>query len=353
MAGGKGERFWPLSTEKRPKQLLALVGDKPLIAQAVDRLRGVIPPQRTLVITGAALVPAVRAAAPRLPATNIVGEPFGRDTAAACALGTALVRARDPRGVVCILTADQVIADAARFRAVLGAAIARAARGRDIVTMGIRPTFASTGFGYIETGEPCGTDDGVRFRRAVRFVEKPDRRTAEKYVRRGNFLWNSGMFVWSVACFMEALGRHAPALRGMADRLAPQIGKAGFGRTLRREYGRLERISVDYAVMEKSDNIVTAPGDFGWDDVGSWAALERHFEGDAEGSVVIGSCASLDAGGNVVVSRERLTALVGVRDLVVVQARGATLVCHKSRAEDVKKLVHALRRDARRYGSLL
>jgi mannose-1-phosphate guanylyltransferase len=352
MAGGKGERFWPLSTERRPKQMLALAGDRPLLAAAVERLRGVIPKSRILVVTGASLLRAARQAVPGLPGENLIGEPVGRDTAAACALGTAIVGSRDPEGVVCVLTADHVIGDEPRFRDALRAAVAVADVGRDIVTFGIRPRFPSTGFGYIETGRRIGSVRGVRFARALRFVEKPDTATAARYVASGRYLWNSGMFIWKVGCFMDALERHAPALRRMAGRLAAAAGGAGFGRLLRREYGRIGRISVDYAVMEKSANIVTAAGDFGWDDVGSWSALAAYLPRDGSGNAVSGRCETVDAAGNVVLSGGRLTALVGVRDLVVVQAAGATLVCGKDRAEDVKKMVRLLREKGG-YGGLL
>jgi len=352
MAGGKGERFWPLSTAAHPKQMLSLVGDTPLIGMAVDRLQGFVPPERILVITNAALVDATRTAAPGLPDGNIIGEPVGRDTAAACALGTALVRARDPEGIVCILTADQVMGNAKRFREVLAACSERAATDRCIVTIGIPPRSASTGFGYIEAEEATGEGDGVVFRNALRFVEKPDEETAGQYQQSGRHFWNSGMFVWSVETFMAALGEYCPQLAAMADAVGQAVELPGFREVLAKEYEDLEKISVDYAVMEKTGNIVMAEGDFEWDDVGSWAAIADHFEADADRNALIGMCEAIDAEGNVVVSHERLTALIGVRDLVVVQAPGATLVCHKDRAQDVKEMVNRMR-EAGQYESLL
>lgn len=343
MAGGKGERFWPLSTAAHPKQMLSLVGDTPMIGMAVDRLRGFVPPERILVITNAALVDATRTAAPGLPGGNIIGEPVGRDTAAACALGTALVRARDPKGVVCILTADQVMGNAGRFREVLAACSGRAAQERCIVTIGIPPRSASTGFGYIEAGETTREGDGVVFRNALRFVEKPGGETAGEYKQSGRHFWNSGMFIWSVETFIAALGEYCPQLAAMADAVGPVAGSPRFEEVLAKEYEDLEKISVDYAVMEKADNIVMAEGDFEWDDVGSWAAIADHFDADAGGNALIGICEAIDSADNVVVSQERLTALIGVRDLVVVQAPGATLVCHKNRAQDVKELVRRMK----------
>jgi len=342
MAGGKGERFWPLSTSKTPKQMLALVGGKPLLAMSVDRLAGLLPPERVLVVTSADLVEASREVCPELPPENIFGEPFGRDTAAACALGTVLVKARDPNGIVCVMTADHVIRDEERFRAVLRAGIGMAVPGGSIITIGIKPTFPSTGFGYIEAGEPVDGGGDVQFFNAKRFVEKPDRDTAETYLEAGNFCWNSGMFIWSVETFESELKQHRPVLFEMNERLQPTVGTKDFAPAVEREYGKLEKISVDFAVMEKASHIVMAEGEFGWDDVGSWPALEHHFEIDEDGNVLIGNCEDIDSSGNVVVSDERLTALIGVKDLVVVQAPGATLICHKDRAQDVKKLVRML-----------
>lgn len=352
MAGGRGERFWPLSTAAHPKQMLSLVGNAPMIGMSVDRLQGVIPPERIIIVTNATLVEATRAAAPDLPDENIIGEPVGRDTAAACALGTALVRARDPNGVVCILTADQVMGNPERFREVLAACAARASSERCIVTIGIPPRSASTGFGYIEAGEATETSDGTVFRNALRFVEKPDEKTAVQYQASGRHFWNSGMFIWSVETFMAALDEHCPQLVAMADAVGQVVASPGFKDVLAEEYEGLEKISVDYAVMEKADNIVMAEGNFEWDDVGSWPALANHLETDADGNTKVGSCESIDSSDNVVVSNERLTALIGVSGLVVVQAPGATLVCSRDRAQDVKDLVRRLR-EAGGYESVL
>jgi mannose-1-phosphate guanylyltransferase len=342
MAGGKGERFWPLSTSKHPKQLLSLVGNKPLIAMAVGYLRGLIPPERIIVITSADLVSATHKAAPQLLRANIIGEPLGRDTAAVCALGSALVQAQDPKGAFCILTADHIIKDVSVFQRTLREGFSLAMAQDVLVTIGIRPTFPHTGFGYIEAGPPWKRKNKVFFAGAKRFVEKPDRRTAERYLASGRFFWNAGMFIWSVDSFQRALEQHAPPLLRMAKRMRKAVGCGDFKASLDREYRKLQKVSVDYAVMEKADNIVMARGSFRWDDVGSWPALENHFEKDEEDNLLLGVCKALDSTGNLVVSNERLTALIGVKDLVVVQAGEATLVCAKNRAQDVKKMVQLL-----------
>ncbi len=341
MAGGRGERFWPLSTVARPKQVLSLVGGRPMLAQAVERLTGFIPPERVIIITGASLVDVSREAVPELPPENIVGEPCGRDTAAACALGAAVVKSRCPDGTFCVLTADHVIQRRDRFHRILECGFTIAERGELLVTMGIQPVFPSTGFGYIECGETL-SDGDVRVYKARRFVEKPDEGTARQYLQSGNYLWNSGMFIWKADTLMDALRRFARPVHDMAAAMLPVVDTPAFAARLAEAYNRLGRISIDYAVMEKADNIVTAAGDFEWYDVGSWAALEDHFEKDASGNVVIGDGELLDSSGNIVVSETRLTALIGVEDLVVVHTDRVTLVCPKARAQDVKKMVQQL-----------
>lgn len=352
MAGGKGERFWPLSTSKRPKQVLSLIGGKPMIAIAVERLADLVPADRVIVVTSRDLVTATSNALPGVPMQNIVGEPVGRDTAAAVALASALIRKRAPDGVFCILTADHIIGDIPVFQRTIRAGLDIASRKDVLTTIGITPTFPSTGYGYIEEGELEEEVAGVRLSRAKRFVEKPDARRAGEYLRAGNYCWNSGMFMWSVDAIQSALKRHAPNLFEMARRIEKTVGTDAFAAALENEYEGLKKISVDYAIMEKSDNIIMARGTFEWDDVGSWVALENHFEKDQAGNVIVGACEQVDSAGNIVVSDGRLTALLGVHDMVVVQAEGATLVCPKNMAQDVKKLV-AMLKGKGRYRELL
>ena len=343
MAGGKGERFWPLSTSKHPKQLLALVGDKPLIAQAVDRLEGLIPPENVFVVTNADLVEATQQAAPMLPAENIVGEPIGRDTAAAVACGGALVGAKDPDGVFAILTADQVMGDLDVFKKTLSGGMDLAERNEILVTIGIQPTFPSAGFGYIESGDDFESVGGVAFKKAVRFVEKPDAETAQSYLDTGRFFWNSGMFIWSVPTLGNAFAAHCPEMKALMDELGEYAARGEIVQGLTKTYPGLGKISIDYALMEKADNIVMACGTFMWDDVGSWPALEGHFPQDDSGNTLIGECEQLDSRGTIVYSKDRVTAVIGAEDLIVVQAEGVTLVCPKDRAQDIKKMVVALR----------
>jgi mannose-1-phosphate guanylyltransferase len=344
MAGGRGERFWPLSTSKRPKQLLALVGDKPLIAQAVERLKDLMPPDHVYVITNGDLVEATRAAVPQLPPENVVGEPMGRDTAAAVACGGALIKARDPEGVFAVLTADQVMGDLAVFSRTLTGGMDLAEQHDLLCTIGIQPTFPSSGFGYIEAGDRFAEVEGVAYRKAVRFVEKPDETTAKSYIETGRFYWNSGMFIWSIVSLEKAFKAHCPAMSELMSRLVEAAMNGDIEAGMAATYPGLTKISIDYALMEKADNIVMACGTFAWDDVGSWPALEPYFEQDAGGNTRIGTVELLDATGNIVLSEGgHLTALIGVKDLIVVQAEGVTLVCPKEKAQEIKQLVVQLR----------
>ncbi len=348
LAGGRGERFWPYSTEERPKQLLALVGGQSLLEQTVRRLEDVVPPDRVFIITSATIAEKVRAALPDVPAAHVVAEPCGRNTAAAVATAGGLVRGFDPQGVFSILPSDHVIGDVPRFRHALNACYAAAEQHDVLITIGIRPTQPSTGYGYIETAEPAFEVGGDVFLRAARFVEKPDAERARRYVEAGNFCWNAGMFVWSVPALEKALGRYRPDMAAWMREVSAAMQKPGhLERVLSHRYAGLENISIDYALMEKADNIVTLAGDFGWDDVGTWDSLGAHLPLDGAGNAVLGNAMALDARGNVVVSENHITALVGVENLIVVHAEGATLVCRKDQAERVKQVVDMIRREGR------
>ncbi len=342
MAGGRGERFWPLSRIARPKQFLDIFGGTPLLGIAVERLQGLVPPERILIITSVDLVEASRAAAPALPPENVIGEPFGRDTAAACALGTALVAARQggDSATLAILTADQLMEDLDVYRQTLRDAYALAATEPVIVTIGITPTYAATGFGYVEVAESLDFASETEFHKVARFVEKPDAATAATYVDGGRHFWNAGMFIWSVGTFREALERSKPELAAAIEAVQPTIGTPGFEAALEKAYSGIERISVDYAVMEHADNIAMARGKFGWDDVGSWSAIGNHFPADDDGNVRLGATELLKAKGNIVVSEaDHLVAVYGVDDLVVVHTGDATLVCPRDKVAEIKELV--------------
>lgn len=341
LAGGNGERFWPVSTAERPKQFVDLFGGKPLIRHAVDRLDGFIPPERTLVITAERLVPMTRTALPMLPPENIVGEPCRRDTAAAAAVAVGLVkRLGGADAVGCILTADHLIDPVAKFRQTLADTVTAAVQTGSIVTMGIVPEFPATGFGYIEAGDAIDLGTPTVFNRVRRFVEKPDRPTAEAYLSTGRFSWNAGMFIWQVRTLEAEFARLAPDIGGLIDTVATA---ADVPTTLARLYPALRATSIDYAIMEKAQNILVAKSEFRWDDVGSWQAVANHFPRDNDGNTRLGRTALLDTTDSIVVSDDtHVTAVVGLSDIVVVHTPTATLVCAKDKVQDVKKLVSGL-----------
>jgi len=343
MAGGKGERFWPLSTTRRPKQLLSLAGGKPLIVQAVERLEGIVPPERVLIVTNQSLVEPIRELLGEGSPVGILGEPVGRDTAAAIAAGAAWIQHRDPTAVFCVLTADHLIGDLPLFRQTLTSGLELCAEHDVLMTIGISPSEPSSAYGYIESGELWKQSGDIPFFHAKRFVEKPDRETARKYVASGSYAWNSGMFVWSLQSIRKAFAESQPVLAEKMDAWAACADETAFQAALETDFPSLEKISIDYAVMEKAQNIVVCHGAFSWDDVGSWPALESHLPQDASGNASMGDVQVLDSAHNIVVSDGRLTALIGVENLIVVQAEGVTLVCDKSRSQEIKALLAQLR----------
>jgi mannose-1-phosphate guanylyltransferase len=305
MAGGRGERFWPVSRQATPKQLITLLGNRSFLQQTVDRLDGLIPPENIFVITNKVQARAVEKQLPQLPQSNIVAEPCGRDTCAAVALGAALVGQKNREGVMAVLPADHVIPNAAQFQQVLGDAFAVAAAEPKIVTIGIKPTEPATGYGYIKTGadlvNPGALADlKTRFFEAEKFVEKPAFETAVEYLNSGSYRWNAGMFIWSYATIMNALKAFQPDLWMATQRLELASDPSKLKRLLAREYPMLKKISVDYAIMEKAANVVVADGSFEWDDLGAWPALARHLPRDEKGNCAVGNLVQVDSENNIV-----------------------------------------------------
>lgn len=341
LAGGNGERFWPLSTSARPKQFVDIFDGRPLIRHAVDRLQGLIPPERTLVITASRLVAATRQALPMVPRANIIGEPCRRDTAAAVAVAVGLVkRLGGADAVGCILTADHLIKPVAAFRKALKDAMLVAAKTDSIVTMGIVPTFAATGFGYLEQGVRVDCGRSTEFHAVKRFVEKPDAKTAARYLKSGRFRWNSGMFIWRAAVLEQAFRDVAADFVALIEAVSRTKRVES---VLSRVYPEMRTISVDFAVMERVRDLLVANGTFKWDDVGSWLALPNHFARDDAGNTILGRVAALDVWQSIVVSTEdRPTAVIGLDNVVVVHTASGTLVCAKNRVQDIKKLLSAM-----------
>jgi len=341
MAGGAGTRLWPLSRAARPKQLLPLIEGKSLLSIAVERLEGVFAPENIYIITGAQYADCVAEALPNLPRENVVGEPEGRDTANAIALGAEILAARDPDATMAVFTADHVIRPKEAFAQCIQAACTTAEANDDaLVTLGIRPTWPHTGLGYVHCGQKV--DDAYS---VLAFKEKPDHRDARRYVESGQYYWNSGMFIWKVSAIRNELARLLP---DSVSALAP-IGQAvrdgkDFTDILAEIYPRLEKISIDYAVMEKAARVLMMELGCEWLDVGSWPALSDVLTGDEAGNVAVAKNAVvLDGARNVIVTEDdHLLAVVGMDDCVIVHSPDATLVCKKSDSQRLKELVAML-----------
>lgn len=334
LAGGIGSRFWPASTRARPKQLLPLASNRPLIVDTVERARGLVPDARIRLLTGGHLVPALRAALPELHDDCYLVEPEARGTAPVLAWAAHTLHARDPDAVLVSLHADHLIRPREVFLTVLRQATELAGRRSMLVTLGAVPDRAETGYGYLQAGEPID-ERAASARRVVRFHEKPDASTAAEYVARG-YLWNTGIFVWPAGVFLDEIRRHAPEISGALHRL-DDGDVEGF-------FAACPTVSVDVAVLERSANVAVLPATFSWDDVGSWESLARTRSGDAEGNVAVGEAHVVEGAGNVVYTDGAPVVLFGVDDLVVVRTADVTLVTRRNRAADLKSLLAALPR---------
>lgn len=357
MAGGRGERFWPLSREECPKQLLRFDGEKSLLQRTVDRVLPLTGTDGVYIVTSEHLRDKVIEQLPHIPPQNILTEPIGKNTAPCIALAAGHLRARGGKddAVMAVLPADHAIFDDETFRQTLMHAyhLVQSPMYRDsLVTIGIEPTRPETGYGYIRIGAGRAFRD-VKFYEVQGFVEKPNRERAESYLRSGDYFWNSGMFVWRLGTIQKALADYLPEVAQAMERIQSAVDTKDYERVLKQTYSAMPSISIDYGVMEKADQILCVPASFGWDDVGSWSALGRLLPADRDGNVVRGAHVSVDTKGCVVYSHtDRLVATVGLQDVVIVDTDDALLICHKDSVQQVRDVVAALRKD-RRYRHIL
>ncbi len=352
LAGGSGTRFWPRSRRKHAKQVLALDGERSMIQQTVERLKALAPVQNTWVITNELLAGEIGEQLEGVPPAHIIQEPVARNTAPACGLAAFLIERENPDAVLGVFPSDHVIGDEPRFLKMLEKGIRLAAAGENMVVLGIEPTRAETGYGYIETGDLTSDDEALHVRR---FTEKPNQNRAEEFLAAGNYYWNSGMFLWSARTLANAVREHLPETAPLLEAIAAAFGKPEFDEVFRQLYSKCENISVDYAVLEPRSakgehlsRLYCLPAEFGWNDLGSWASLyeyqlETRLHGDGDGNVAeTDGHMAIEATNNYVYSPRKFVALVGVENLVIVDTEDALLIAHRDHSQDVGKIVKEL-----------
>jgi mannose-1-phosphate guanylyltransferase len=349
LAGGRGTRFWPLSRKHRAKQLLALDGSQTMIQQTVHRVQTLAQPSQFWIITNDDCCGEIYRQLPRIPKKQVVAEPVGRNTAPAIGLAAFILLRKDPNAVLGLFPSDQVIRDRDAFRKTLKRGIEIAASGENIVVLGIRPTRPETGYGYIESGKQAANGAS----RVRRFTEKPNNEKAAEFLQAGNYFWNSGMFLWSARTLTNALREHLPKTATILEKIAATFGTGKFRATLRKLYPKCENISIDYAVLEprsakgeQTSGIFCLPADFGWNDLGSWTALHEHHtaKSPSPDSNLIASDGifTLHAEGNYIHAPKKFVAVVGVKDLVIVETDDAILITTRAKSQDVGKIVKYL-----------
>jgi len=344
MAGGRGTRFWPRSREKKPKHLLDIVSDRTIIQETVDRIRPLVQPKNILIVTGRKHARELMKQLPEVPEKNIIIEPVGRNTAACIGLAALHIQKKAKDDIMVVLPSDHAIGDPERYRTVIAAAARAADKENALVTVGIKPLSPHTGFGYLEGGASLGRISGEEVFSVKSIREKPDAKKARAFVQSGKFFWNSGMFVWKASTILKEIEQCLPDLYAGLMEIKSSLGTPSETRTVSRIYRGLASISIDYGVMEKAQNVLVLPAEFGWSDVGSWDALWEISAKDQQGNAHTGGSPVLlaDTGNSLVYSPKKLVALVGMKDVIVVETKDALLICKRGRSQDVKKIVDAL-----------
>jgi mannose-1-phosphate guanylyltransferase len=344
MAGGKGTRFWPKSRERMPKHLLDIVSEKTIIQETIDRIVPLVPVDNILIVTGHSHADALAKQLPQIPEKNIIIEPVGRNTAPCIGLAALHIKRKSPDDVMVVLPADHLITDAPRFRHLLSSAAEVAAQSDFLLTIGIKPTYPETGYGYLEQGILKATIKGEDIYEVKSIREKPDLEQAKVFLEKGGFYWNSGMFLWRADTILRAIKTWLPDLYQGLLRIEGAIGTDEEKSIVERVYRMISSISIDYGVMEKADNVLLVKGDFGWSDMGSWDALWEVLEKDEHGNTARGKALfiGVDAKNSLIQSSRKLVALVGVEDLIVVETEDSLLICKRGCSQDVKKVVEIL-----------
>jgi mannose-1-phosphate guanylyltransferase len=343
MAGGRGERFWPKSRISMPKQFLSLTDDeRTMLQHTVERMLPVVEIGDIYIVTNTEYINLVAEQLPELPKENILAEPYGRNTAPCIALASAVISAKYKDAVMFVMPSDHIIKNIELFADTLLEAAEISEKDENLITIGITPSYAETGYGYIQFTR----DKSARFNnsyKVLKFVEKPDAYKAAVYIKDGRYLWNSGMFVWKLSTILKSFKNHLPNLFVSIQAIRAAVGTDNFQNVICSEYEHIKPESIDYGIMEKADNIYTIPGSFGWDDVGGWLALERINQTDERGNFLLGNIIEEDTENSIVISKDKLVATVGVNNMVIVVTDDAVLVCNKDNTQDVKKIVAKLK----------
>jgi mannose-1-phosphate guanylyltransferase len=340
MAGGVGSRFWPRSKEKTPKQLLNIFGEKTMIQETITRLDGVVKIENIFVITNKIQRSEIINQLPQLPEENVLEEPFGRNTAACIGLASIIIRTKSADAVTLILPADHIIKDLDVYHKILIQAAEFADSSKGLVTIGIKPTRPETGYGYIQMEE---NEIVENVHKVYTFAEKPNYATAVRFLESGDFYWNSGMFIWRVDAILNEIEKYMPELYEGLEELVPAINKTEYNTTLANIYGKLRNISIDYGIMEKSQNVYLIKGDFSWSDVGSWEEVYQLSDKDENGNAVIGNVFTEMTVDSYVFSPNKFTSVIGVDNLIIINTDDALLVCRRDKSQDVKKIVEHLK----------
>ncbi len=343
MAGGSGTRFWPWSRKKMPKQLLKITGQNSMITQTVDRIIDEVPPENIYVVTTSILADSIKDELSQIPAKNVISEPFGKNTAACIGLAATIIAKRDSNAIMAVMTADHIIGPPGLFLKTLKCAEGLATEKNTLITFGIKPTGPSVDYGYIQRDEDVIDLDGFLVYDVKCFTEKPDRTTAEDFLRSGDYYWNSGIFVWSVNTILENINTLMPDLSQGLESIGKSLGGPDESRVINNEYEKFDNISIDYGIMEKAPNVKIIEAGFTWDDVGSWLAIERLNNSDQNNNTILGKHCGFNTQGNIIIGdNEHLITTINVSDMIIVNTKDVTMVCNKNSAEDIKKLTGLL-----------
>jgi len=344
MAGGVGTRFWPRSRNKRPKQLLKILDDKTMIQATVSRLNGLIAQDRVCVVTTEPQIEEIKEQLPFLRAENLIVEPKGKNTAPCIGLSAVLLKHRDPEAVMAVLPADHRILNEQLFCKVLAAAEVVALKQDCLVTIGIHPSYPSTGYGYIQLNGKVDEIDNIAIFKVKTFAEKPDSNTARRFLNSGDFLWNSGMFIWKANAILKEIEESLPELYDGLMEIEKYLGTKLQDEVIKKVYCTIKSISIDYGVMEQSNNVFVLKGEFDWNDVGSWEEIYKVSKHDQDNNVIIGNHLTKDTKGCLIDSPHRFIATLGLEHLIIIDTEDALLICRREMAQDVKDLVDAMKR---------